>query len=201
MPKVSEQHREGRRQQIIDAAYRCFARKGFHQTTMRDIYEEAGLSPGAVYHYFSSKDDIVEASFSFDYERSTDLFSKALASNDPRAALEQLLDFFLHGLEGAAALGASRVNVQGWGEALINPRLGETLRRVISSYGDALSHVVRKAQEAGQIDPSLDPSTVSSLVLSIYYGLELQMALGFPMDVEGYLAAARKLLRSVAPEA
>src|SRR5690242_15007919 len=99
MPKVSEQHMEARRQQIIDAAYRCFARKGFHQTTMRDIYEEAGLSPGAVYHYFSSKADIIEASFRFDYERSTDLFSAALASSDSITALEQLLDFFLHALE------------------------------------------------------------------------------------------------------
>jgi len=38
MPKVSEAHSAARRQQIIDAAYRCFARKGFHQASMRDIY-------------------------------------------------------------------------------------------------------------------------------------------------------------------
>jgi len=62
VPKVSEEHADARRQQIIDAAYRCFARKGFHQATMRDIYEEAGLSPGAVYHYFDSKDEIIRAS-------------------------------------------------------------------------------------------------------------------------------------------
>ena len=41
MPKVAKEHGEARRRQIIDAAYRCFARKGFHQTTMRDIYEQA----------------------------------------------------------------------------------------------------------------------------------------------------------------
>ena len=70
MPKVSKEHSEARRRQIIDAAYQCFARKGFHQTTMRDIYEEAGLSPGAVYHYFDSKDEIIQASFDFDYLRS-----------------------------------------------------------------------------------------------------------------------------------
>ena len=48
MPKVSEEHALARRQQIIDDAYRCFARKGFRQTTMREIYAEAALSPGAV---------------------------------------------------------------------------------------------------------------------------------------------------------
>ncbi len=60
MPKVTEVH-SAARHQIIDAAYRCFARKGFHQATMRDIYAEANLSPGAVYHYFDSKDAIIQA--------------------------------------------------------------------------------------------------------------------------------------------
>ena len=66
MPKVAKEHGEARRRQIVDAAYRCFARRGFHQTTMRDIYQEAGLSPGAVYHYFASKDEIIQASFDLD---------------------------------------------------------------------------------------------------------------------------------------
>ena len=42
------------------AAIACFTRKGFHQTTMDDICEGAGLSPGAVYRYFASKDEIIQ---------------------------------------------------------------------------------------------------------------------------------------------
>src|SRR5687768_10493304 len=98
MPKVTEAYTAARRQQIIDAAYRCFARKGFHQTTMRDIYQETKLSPGAVYHYFDSKDAIIQASFEFDYERSLDLFDAAIASDDPLKALKDLCDFFFRGL-------------------------------------------------------------------------------------------------------
>jgi TetR/AcrR family transcriptional regulator, transcriptional repressor of aconitase len=201
VPKVSKEHSEARRRQIIDAAYQCFARKGFHQTTMRDIYEEANLSPGAVYHYFDSKDEIIQASFDFDYQRGLDLFSAAIANDDPIKALDDLLDFFLHGLKGAAALGAGRVNVQGWGEALINPRLRETIYRVVGSYRDALSQVICKAQEVGQLDKSLDPSSVSRLLLSIYYGLELQLALDSEIDVDKYVAAAKALLRSSSPQA
>ena len=196
MPKVNEKHSEARRQQIIDAAYRCFALKGFHQATMRDIYQEAGLSPGAVYHYFDSKDEIIRASFDFDYRRSLDLFVAATTSDDPMQALDDLLDFFLHGIKGAAALGAGRVNVQAWGEALINPGLGETLHGLVISYIDALSRVIRRAQEAGQLDKTLDPSSVSRLLLSIYYGLELQLALDPDMDVDKYAVAARAFLRS-----
>ena len=61
MPRVSEEHLERRRQQIVDAAQRCFARRGFHQSSMQDVFAESGLSAGAVYRYFKSKDELVAA--------------------------------------------------------------------------------------------------------------------------------------------
>jgi AcrR family transcriptional regulator len=200
MPKVTEAHSAARRQQIIDAAYRCFARKGFHQATMRDIYAEANLSPGAVYHYFDSKDAIIQASFEFDYERSRALFDAARLSDDPLKALHELLDFFFHGLESAAALGAPRVNVQGWGEALVNPPLLSTIRRVLDDYLDTLSQIIRRAQELGQIDQSLDPRSVGRMLLSLYYGLELQKALDAEVEIDTYAAAIKTLLFSASQQ-
>ncbi|HEX9115511.1 MAG TPA: TetR/AcrR family transcriptional regulator [Anaerolineae bacterium] len=195
MPKVTDEHALARRQQIIDAAYRCFARKGFHQTTMRDIYEEAQLSPGAVYHYFESKHDIIAASFNFDYERSISLFTAARASDDPLGALKDLLGFLFDGLKGASALGASRVNVQGWGEALINPSLLETVRRTLNIYRDATTQIIRRAQSRGQIDREADPGALANALISLYYGLELQLALEPDLDVEKYAEVARALLK------
>lgn len=61
MPKVSAEHRAARRQQILDAARLCFLRNGFHATTMRDVFAEAGMSAGAVYLYFPGKEEIVRA--------------------------------------------------------------------------------------------------------------------------------------------
>ena len=200
MPKVSEEYSEARRQQIIDAAYQCFARKGFHQTTMRDIYDEASLSPGAVYHYFDSKDEIIQASFAFDFRRSRDVFGAAQASDDALQALDDLIDFFFQGLREAAGLGAGRVNVQGWGEALVNPRVGATVREVMDSSVQALALVVGKAQDADQIRASLDPVAVSQLLLSAYYGLELQLALNPDVDVDHYAAVVKVLLRSLSPQ-
>lgn len=194
MPKVSAEHSEARRRQIIDAAYQCFARKGFHQATMRDIYEEADLSPGAIYHYFRSKDEIIQASFEFDYQRSLDLFSAAKESDDPLAALSDLFDFFFRGLQGAATLGAGWVNVQSWGEALVNPRLHATIRQVLDSTLDALSHIIRKAQEMGRIEKSLDPLSVGQMLISLYYGLELQMALDPGIDVDKYTKAVKMMV-------
>lgn len=198
MPKVTAAHSAARRQQIIDAAYRCFARKGFHQATMRDIYEEAKLSPGAVYHYFASKDAIIQASFEFDYQRSLDLFAAATASDDPLKALRELIDFFFQGLASAAALGAGRVNVQGWGEALVNPPLRETLQGVMAQYLAALADITRRAQALGQLDPTLDPQAFGRILLSLYYGLELQTALDPGVDMTTYAAAVQALLAAAA---
>ena len=194
MPKVTEAHSAARRQQIIDAAYHCFARKGFHQASMRDIYEEAKLSPGAVYHYFPSKDAIIQASFEFDEQRSLDLFAAATASDDPLKALRELIAFFFRGLESAAELGAGRVNVQGWGEALVNPPLRETLQRVMAQYLAALTEIVRRAQAGGQLDPALDPHAFGRILLSLYYGFELQKALDPAVEAPAYVAAVQALL-------
>ena len=50
-----------RRKQILKAAIRCFRKRGFHQTTLRDIAAEFGMSVGHIYNYFESKEAIIEA--------------------------------------------------------------------------------------------------------------------------------------------
>ena len=56
MPKISEEAKEARRSQIVDAAVRCFARTGYYATTIEDIVRETGVSKGALYLYFPSKE-------------------------------------------------------------------------------------------------------------------------------------------------
>jgi TetR/AcrR family transcriptional regulator, transcriptional repressor of aconitase len=193
MPKVSEELSDARRQQIIDAAYRCFARKGLHQTTIRDIYAEAGLSAGAVYHYFESKEEIILASFVFDYQRSLSVYVQAAEDPDPLAAIDHLLDFFYAGLESSASIGADRVNIQGWGEALVNPRLMVPLKESLQGFRDQLERLVRRGQETGVISPGIDPAAVGEVFLSSYLGLYLQKAFLPELDVSHYKNAVKAL--------
>lgn len=194
MPKVSAEYTDARRQHIIDAAYRCFARKGFHQATMRDIYVEAELSPGAIYHYFKSKDDIIEASFVFDYQRSLPVFEDAAKNPDPLQALDQLIDFFFAGLESAAALGADRVNIQGWGEALVNPRLLAPLRKFLYDFQALLAQLIRRGQAARLIDSRIAPEAAGEVVLSSFLGLYLQKAVMAELDIGRYKEMVKALL-------
>src|SRR6185295_9720563 len=61
VPKITEERREERRRQILDAAVACFARKGFHRASMQDIIAASGLSPGSIYCHFKGKEEIIEA--------------------------------------------------------------------------------------------------------------------------------------------
>src|SRR5207344_1586094 len=54
---------EEKRRQILDAAVRVFARRGFHTSRVGDIAEEAGVAHGLLYHYFDSKDAVLQAVF------------------------------------------------------------------------------------------------------------------------------------------
>ena len=56
MPKVSEEHKERRREQILDGARRCFARHGYEGATVARLEQEIGLSRGAIFNYFPNKD-------------------------------------------------------------------------------------------------------------------------------------------------
>ena len=57
-PKVPKAYLEARRIEILEAATKCFMEKGFHNTTMQDIYKATSLSPGAVYNYFGSNKEV-----------------------------------------------------------------------------------------------------------------------------------------------
>ena len=61
MPRVSAQHEQEVRERIVRAATRVFAERGFHRATMQDIVRASGLSVGAIYTYFKSKDELILA--------------------------------------------------------------------------------------------------------------------------------------------
>ncbi len=61
MARVSQEHLDARRRQILDGAAVCFARNGFHATSMQDVLKAVDLSAGAVYRYFSGKEELIAA--------------------------------------------------------------------------------------------------------------------------------------------
>lgn len=197
MPKVTEAHMEARRRQILDAASACFARQGFHQTTMQEICREADLSPGGVYRYFASKYEIIAATCQECHLQNLSLIQAASEqSDDPLEVLDLLVDSGFGWLDNPEALEHLRMNIQLWAEAVRSPQVMEAYQRAnFDVYREALCGLLRRAQENGAINPCLDPDSAARVLLATWQGLVLQKALDSQVDVPKYVAVLKSLYK------
>ena len=188
MPRVSDQHLAARRQQILDAAQICFTRTGFHATTMHDVIAEAGLSVGAVYRYFRSKEELVAALAERVVGEITARVGEVIA-HPPPPALDEALERVLAVMEPQLGPdGMFRVALQIWSEALRSPPLGELvgtlyarLRRQFMAYAESAL-------------PHADPEAVAVVLLSLVQGYALQRVLVGQPSVSTYLDGVRALM-------
>ena len=195
MPKVSEAHRENRRRQILDAAIECFAHDGFQRTTMEDIIREAGLSAGAIYSYFQSKDQIIETLADQRHEREKRIIEAALNRDEWAASLRELFRIFSSELLGASSVRKERrLEIHLWAEALCNPKVLRLIRRGMNQPLKLLSNAIAKAQGSGRLPATLNPEAAARVLIAIFYGLILQQAWDERTDVAECAKAAQAML-------
>src|SRR5687768_7231979 len=82
-PTMRERIAEERRQEILEAAYRLFVRRGLEGATMQDIAAEVGLTAGALYRYYGNKDSLTEAVFAWCAEQRFTAFDAAEQAASP----------------------------------------------------------------------------------------------------------------------
>ncbi|OBG99980.1 TetR/AcrR family transcriptional regulator [Mycobacterium sp. E3247] len=187
MPKVTPEYRAERRAHILAAARRCFIRNGFHAASMHDLVEEAGMSSGAVYRYFPSKDAVIEAIAAENLKQVVAVIGQSIDDGaTPQAAIATVLDFVTHrhGEDGFAAIA-----VLVWSEALRNATLATHLREAI---GTALAKLSTDAPTRS--DVRLDPAAVADLLLCVLPGYLMRLALGGPEAVENIPTAIETVL-------
>jgi AcrR family transcriptional regulator len=200
MPKVTEEHVEARRRQILSAALRCFARDGFHRTTMQDIFREADLSPGAVYSYFNGKDEliaaIIGATMSFVSETGA-LMSEPLPEGRlrrPGEALAEVIERY-GDFELGTVVERARIFPHLVGEQQRNPQLNAAVRTALGTLRGGFEGLARAAQERGELDPALDPEEFGRLPISLLQGLLVQIGVfGDELDIDAYARVAAALL-------
>lgn len=195
MPKVSDEYREQRRREIADAALKAFRRKGFQAASMADIIAESGLSAGAIYGHYPSKDELIKAVALTIIGGRTQAF-EVLAMQPDRPSPAQAVRPFLDGI--VAQVGDTAILIQMWGEAATNPALFEFVHDVIgrllgafagyleSWYRDVRGLAPERARELAVEQAPLFVSTCQGFIL--------QSSFVPDFDVEAYLAAAEKYL-------
>lgn len=185
MPKVSEAHLEQRRQQILDAAITCFARKGFHQTTMADIASQAGVSDTLAYRYFSGKEDLIEAAVKLHGDTTfEDLLGTSDGVEDFHTLLELLIGTNIRRFERPEKMKATMgMYFRVWAEALHDESARQQLIERWHHNFDVAEGLVKRAQQAGQIASRLNPRAVAWVMLATHYGSNLLAVLDPEVDL------------------
>jgi AcrR family transcriptional regulator len=186
-PNVPESYLKARQEQIINAAVACFSRKGFHQTTMKDICEEAGLSPGAVYNYFSGKEDIVTRCAEISLQRNIEIFASASGKGTVEA-FKDVLQMLFSLVKQENIDQAFSFDLELWAESTRNPIVREALRKNEEGNLKVLTEMVVAGQQQGIFNPDLDALSFARLLFSMFVGFEVQMASNPNMDIDSYKA-------------
>ncbi|MET7376234.1 TetR/AcrR family transcriptional regulator [Micromonospora arida] len=177
MPRVSQAHLDARRQQIVAAARARFASHGFAHTSMADIVTESGLSNGAIYRYFTSKDEIVIAVC----EQGTEALPRALTA-------EAVGGFLEHVRARARDTHHARLVAQIYAEAAVSPLLAAVVQRQLAAMRAAIAELVPDSRrpQAGQIAEAF-------VALSVSYSL--QLAIRGDVDPAPFTAALMAIIK------
>lgn len=165
MPRVSAQHKEQRRQTILDAALDVFIGKGYQVATIDDIAARAGLSVGAIYRYFPNKSEIMVTLVAERLGRTPEIFARLTQSKgDPWQRLESCIDLFVRSLRVRHPV-TSRLLLVALAEAVQDGEVRQGLHRRFQALVEYLAGVVQDGVAQGIFRPDADPTALASLLL------------------------------------
>jgi AcrR family transcriptional regulator len=146
---------------ILDAAVRVFATKGYHTCRVGDIAEEAGIAHGLLYHYFASKEEVLQTVFRENWSELLEAFTRIEASEEaPLAQLAAIAKILLRAWRDQPDL--VRVMVR---EVARSPQLHGQVDEI-----RAVFLVIQRVIERGQADGSFRPELDAQLASWIFYG-------------------------------
>ena len=184
---------EDKRQQLLGAAVRVFARKGFHASRVGDIAEEAGVAHGLLYHYFKSKDKVLEAVFHENWSLLVARIESVEETDEPAA--DQLrhisaiiLRTWLHLPDVVSVV------IQEFGRS---PELAERIGELTLPI-DAIQRVIRRGIEIGEFRSDIDTQFAATVVYGSIDELLTAWVLGrLPSDEEAVARAEQTLVEVI----
>ncbi len=168
-PRSAGRSRRGKRELILDAAIRVFARTGYHASRISDIAREAGIAYGLVYHYFRNKEEILNAIFAERWGGFLEALERIVEGS--ACAADKL------GSIAALILNAYRTRPE-WVKVLVleiqrSSRFAEPSQlRAVGKFFQIVARVLREGQRAGELRRDLDPELACYVFIG---GLELMI--------------------------
>lgn len=190
MRTVDPERVAAKRKQILDAAIECFARHGFHSTSTAQICAAAGISPGNLFHYFPSKNAIIQAIAQHDQHDMAELIAHFAKAKDTLTAIENIA---IAMMELCSDPTYARISLEVAAEALRNPEVGALLAANDVKVKADLQALLQRGVEAGQIDPTLDTRIAVTWLIALTEG-----GIGRVVLEPGFKAKAHKpMLRTL----
>jgi len=175
VPRVSAAHEQEIRERILDAASRVFAEKGYHSSTIADVVRESGLSVGAIYSYFSGKDELIRLTCDQIAARGLDELGARLAPATTTAErLAIAIRLYIETIDEYNGAPGQVTLVQAWAEADREPGVREMLAGRRERLAGAGQLLLRQGVMSGELPASLDVDAVTRALLALLDGLMLQ---------------------------
>ena len=174
MPKIAEAKKAARRQQFVDAAWRCAATKGYRDMTVDDVCAEAGLSKGAFYGYFDQKRDLLVALL----EDDASVIDSALQHHDASSSsmLAKLRGYARTVLERSDEPGRAQLRADLWAAMLTEKDVAVAFAQSVQRRRETLRSWIEEAVAKGEII-EIPANAFASILLALSDGLVLHASI------------------------
>jgi len=195
-PKMPQEHRDFRRQQILEAAWECFAEKGYQETTIRVIAERMNLSTGIIYSYFKGKDELLEAIHTCSMDNKKKVADKIRQKDTAREAINELFSQFFKSYSMKDLKKGVQADIRFWSEAVKRKNFRKLFISQYKYMQKIITQSVQEGIKSGEFKSEFDLHGFVSFVSALFLGLEVQLALIGKTATLSYFEDIRKILLS-----
>lgn len=193
-PKVPKEYFKFRKDEILTAAWKCFAEKGYQGTTMRDIAKKINLSTGVIYNYFKNKDEILDALMEWALKSENQIFDLMTKKNTAREAISELFNACFESCTHEELKESSKANIYMWVEAMKKKKLQEMINDKNKQQIDKIASFVNDGIKRGEIQSHIDPKSMAGFYQALITGLQVQSVLIEDFDLTSYYTQIKEII-------
>ena len=175
MPKVVPEYKEEAKAKIVKAARVVFAKKGYHDSTMDDVAKEVGVSKGALYSYFESKDDLLKEISLQGHQTLRNILLETCLLDNLEEALEEVYAKITEQFKGNLHTHFEVISLSSHDPKIRQIVFGEYQKDI-----EAVEAFVEEKKKQGAIRTDVDARVLAELFTALYLGTLAKLVIGFP---------------------